>query len=163
MIKLYAFRDSILIGLVALLSYLAGFHFTALFHGASASIGGLWSAISGIVVLQGTRRNTWSSASLRVVGTAIGSAVSAAYLSVISFSAVGMAASMFVTAVVCHGIRIPDHARLAAITVGVIMVTASLNPTLNPIQNAALRFSESCIGTALAVIAVLLWPGPRLQ
>jgi uncharacterized membrane protein YccC len=163
MIKLGAFRDSILIGLVALLSYLAGFHSTALLHGASASIGGLWSAISAIVVLQGTRRATWSSASLRIVGTALGSAVSAAYLSVMPFSAVGMAVSMFVTAMVCHGVRIPDHARLAAITVGVIMVTASLNPTLNPIQNAALRFSESCIGTALAVLAVFIWPEPRSQ
>ena len=163
MIKADAFRDSILIGLVSLFSYWAGFHFTALFHGASASIGGLWSAISGIVVLQGTRRSTWSSASLRIVGTAVGSVVSAAYLSVMPFSAVGMAASIFVTAMVCHGIRIPDHARLAAITVGVIMVTASLNPTMNPIQNAALRFSESCIGTAAAVLAAFVWPGPQLQ
>jgi uncharacterized membrane protein YccC len=151
-----AFWDSIEIALVSLLSYLAGSHSTALFHGASASIGGLWSAISGIVVLQGTRRDTWSSASLRIVGTAVGSTVSAAYLSVMSFSAVGMAASMFVTAMICHGARIADHARLAAITVGVIMVTAGLNPTMNPIQNAALRFSESCIGTVLAVLAVVM-------
>jgi uncharacterized membrane protein YgaE (UPF0421/DUF939 family) len=120
MIKLDAVRDSIHIGLVSLFSYLAGFHSIALFHGASASIGGVWSAISGIVVLQGTRRNTWSPASLRIVGTAVGSAVSAAYLSVMPFSAVGIAASMFVTAMVCHGVRIPDHARPAAITVGVI-------------------------------------------
>jgi uncharacterized membrane protein YccC len=161
MIKLDAFRESIQIGLVSLLSYWVGFHSTAWFHGASASIGGLWSAISGIVVLQGTRRNTWSSASLRIVGTAVGSAVSAAFLTMMPFSAIGMAASMFVTVMVCHGVRIPDHARLAAITVGVIMVTASLNPTMNPIQNAALRFGESCIGTAMAVLAVFIWPRPR--
>jgi len=61
---------------------------------------------------------------------------------------------------ICHGARIPDHARLAAITVTVIMVIASLNPTLNPIQNALLRFSESCIGTVVAVLVVLIWPGP---
>jgi len=163
MINLEAFRVSLQIGLICLLSYLAGFHFTGLFHGASASMGGLWSAISGIVVLQGTRRDTWSSASLRIVGTAVGSVVSGAYLTVMPFSTIGMAASMFVTVMICHGVRIPDHARLASITVGVIMVTASLNPTMNPIQNAALRFSESCIGTALAVAAVVMWPGPRNQ
>jgi uncharacterized membrane protein YgaE (UPF0421/DUF939 family) len=134
-----------------------------LFQGATAGIGGLWSAISGIVVLQATRRDTWSSAWLRIVGTAIGSAISAAYLTVLPFSAVGMAASMFVTVLVCYGLRISDHARLAAITVSVIMVTASLNPTMNPVQNAALRFSESCIGTAMAVIALFVWPGPRTQ
>jgi hypothetical protein len=79
------------------------------------------------------------------------------------FSTVGMAASMFVTAMVCRGARIADHARLASITVGVIMMTASLDPTLNPIQNAALRFSESCIGNALAVLAVYISPGSRSQ
>jgi uncharacterized membrane protein YccC len=57
-----------------------GFYFTSLFHGASAGIGGLWSLISGIVVLQSTRRNTWSSACLRILGTLVGSIISAAYL-----------------------------------------------------------------------------------
>jgi uncharacterized membrane protein YccC len=163
MMKFDAARVSVQIALVSFLAYLAGLHFTSLFHGATASIGGLWSAISGIVVLQATRRDTWSSAWLRIVGTAIGSAISAAYLTMLPFSASGMAASTLVTVLLCHGARIPDHARLAAITVSVIMVTASLNPTMNPIQNAALRFSESCIGTAMAVLVVFVWPRPRTQ
>lgn len=158
-----ALRVAVEIGLVSLVSYLAGFHFTALFHGASAGIGGLWSAISGIVVLQTTRRATWSSAGLRIVGTAVGATVSAIYLTVMPFSAVAMAACMVATVLVCYGLRIPDHARLAAITVGVIMVTASLSPAMNPLLNAALRFSESCIGTAMAVLAVLVRPGPASQ
>jgi uncharacterized membrane protein YccC len=163
MINSDAGRFSVQIALVCCLAYLAGFRFTALFHGASASIGGLWSAISGMVVLQGTRRDTWSSGSLRIVGTAVGSAISAAYLSVMSFSAIGMAVSILVTVLVCHAIRIPNHARLAAITVSVIMVTASLNAGLNPIENAALRFFECCIGTVLAVLALVVWPGPPAQ
>lgn len=144
--------------LVSLASYLAGVHSTGLFHGASASIGGLWSAISAIVVLQATRRDTWSSAWLRILGTVIGSIISAAYLTVLPFSPIGMAVSIFATVLLCHAARIPDHARLAVITVAVIMVSASLNPTLNPIQNAALRLSESWIGAAMAVLAVLMWP-----
>lgn len=76
------------------------------------------------------------------------------------FSPIGMAVSVFATVMLCHGARIPDHARLAAVTVTVIMVIANLNPTLNPIQNALLRFSESCIGTVAAVLVVLIWPGP---
>lgn len=157
-LKTDAIRASIQIGLVSLLAYLIGFHLTALFHGATASIGGLWSAISGIVVLQTTRHDTWSSASLRVVGTAVGSIISGLYLSLLPFSAVGLCAATVLTVLVCYGLRIADHARLAAITVSVIMVTASLNPTMNALENAALRFGESCIGTALAVLAVILWP-----
>ena len=58
-------RLALQIALVCLTSYLAGFYFTHLFLGASAAIGGLWSLISGVVVLQATRRDTWASASLR--------------------------------------------------------------------------------------------------
>jgi hypothetical protein len=40
-----------------------------------------------------------------------------------------------------------------------IMVTASLDPALNPGLNALLRFAESCIGTAVALLEVRLRPG----
>jgi uncharacterized membrane protein YccC len=143
-----------------LASYACGSYFTGLFHGASARIGGLWSMVSGIVVLQATRRTTWSSAWLRVLGTLIGSVIGAVYLSLLPFSAIGMAVCIFGTVLLCHAARIPDHARLAALTVAVIIVLSSINQALSPILNAALRFAESCIGTALAVLAVLMWPGP---
>jgi hypothetical protein len=52
-----AIRVSVQMALVSIASYLVGFHSTGLFHAGSASIGGLWSAISGIVVLQATREN----------------------------------------------------------------------------------------------------------
>ena len=155
-----AARVALQSALASLVSYWCGFYFTSFFHGASASLGGLWSLISGLVVLQATRRNTWSSAWLRILGTLVGAIISAVYLSVLPFTALGMAASMLVTILLCHAARIPDHARLAALTVAVIMVLSSDNPTLSPVLSAALRFTESCIGTAIAVLTVVLWPGP---
>jgi CCR4-NOT transcriptional regulation complex NOT5 subunit len=41
------------------------------------------------------------------------------------------------------------------------MVVASSDPTLNAILSASLRFSESCIGTAMAVLTVLMRPGSK--
>ena len=160
MISRDAARVAVQSALVSLVSYSCGFYFSSFFHGASASIGGLWSLISGVLVLQATRRNTWSSAWLRILGTLVGAIISAAYLSWLPFTALGMAASILVTILLCHAARIPDHARLAALTVAVIMVLSSVNPTLNPVLSAALRFTESCIGTAIAVLTVVLWPGP---
>ena len=64
----------------------------------------------------------------------------------------------------CHRFQIPGHARLAAITVIVVMVTASLDPRLNPGLNALLRFIESLIGTTIAVFTVwapMAWPRVR--
>jgi uncharacterized membrane protein YgaE (UPF0421/DUF939 family) len=42
--------------------------------------------------------------------------------------------------------------------VAVIMVLSSTNPGLSPVLNATLRFTESCIGTAVAVLVVLMSP-----
>lgn len=155
-----AVRIAVQVALVALFSYLGGFQFTSLFHGASAGMGALWSTISAILVLQATRGGTWSSAGIRVLGTLVGSIVSAAYLSWLTFSALGLAASIFVTVLICHAARIPDHARLAALTVAVVMVLSTLNPTLTPILSATLRFGESCVGTAVALLVALSWPEP---
>ena len=146
------------IAIAALLAYWIGFSFTSLFPGYLPKIGGLWSAISAIVVTQLTREDTTSSASLRVLGSAIGAFTSAIYLTLLPFHPIGMAAAIFATGVICTAFNVPSHGRLAAITVIVVMVTASLDPALSPGLNALLRFAESCIGTAIAVLIVLLWP-----
>ena len=147
------------IALAAVLAYGIGFHFTNLFPGYLPKIGAIWSAISAIVVTQNSKEETASSGSQRVLGSAIGAIISAMYLSLMPFHPLGMAVTIFVTVLICTALHIQSHARLAAITVLVIMVTASLNPALNPGLNALLRFAESCIGTAVAMVEVRLWPG----
>lgn len=148
--------------LVSLLAYLGGFYVTALLGGGSSTIGALWAVISGLVVLQTTRQDTLASAGLRILGTLIGAIVSAVYLSLLPFNAVGMAASVGATVLLCQGLRVPDHARLASITVAVIMVISARNPGLDPKLNAALRFIESCIGAGIAV-AIVAALSPRAQ
>ena len=158
MINRIAISSAIQIALVSLASYLCGFYFSSLFHRPSAGMGGFWALISGIVVLQSTWRSTLSSAWLRVLGTLIGSIISAAYLSWLPFNPFGMAACIFATVLLCHAAGIPGHAQLAAITVALLMVISSIDSTVSPITNAALRFSESCLGIAMAVLAVEIWP-----
>lgn len=147
------------IALSTLVAYLLGYGFTSLFPGYLPKIGGLWSAISAIVVTQASRQETRSSASLRVLGSAIGAATSALCLSLVPFQPIWMALTIFATVLLCSALNVPSHGRLAAITVIVVMVTASLDPKLSPLLNALLRFVESCIGTAVAVLEVRLWPG----
>jgi hypothetical protein len=72
-----------------------------------------------------------------------------------------MAACIFLTVLLCHATRIPDHARLAALAVGVVMVVSSLHPTLHPVVNSVLRFSEACIGSAMAALVIRVWAEPR--
>ena len=151
------------IALAALVAYGLGSWFTSLFPGYLPKIGGLWSAISAIVVTQATSKEALSSASLRILGSAIGAATSAIYLTLLPFHPAGMALAIFATLLLCAAVNVPSHGRLAAITVIVVMVTSSLDPKLSPGLNALLRFAESCIGTGVAVLAVLVWPGSRRQ
>ena len=145
------------------MAYGLGSWFTSLFPGYLPKIGGLWSAISAIVVTQATSKEALSSASLRILGSAIGAATSAVYLILLPFHPAGMAVAIFATLLLCAAVNVPSHGRLAAITVIVVMVTSSLDPRLSPGLNALLRFAESCIGTGVAVLAVLVWPGSRRQ
>ena len=155
-----AIRTAFLIAFVSLSSFVCGVYFTNFFHSASAGTGGLWAVMSGNVVLQETRRKTLSSAWLQILGTFVGAIVSAAYLSSLPFSVFGLAGAVFATVILCHLLRIPDHARLAALAVSVVMVVSSFHPTLHPVLNSALRLAEACIGTAMAAFAALVWPEP---
>ena len=151
------------IALAALVAYGLGSWFTSLFPGYLPKIGGLWSAISAIVVTQATSKEALSSASLRILGSAIGAATSAVYLILLPFHPAGSSVAIFATLLLCAAVNVPSHGRLAAITVIVVMVTSGLDPRLSPGLNALLRFAESCIGTGVAVLAVLVWPGSRRQ
>ena len=112
---------------VCLAAYLAGSSFTSLFHAGSAILGGVWSVVSGIVVLQATLEDTRGSAMLRVLGTFLGAVVAALYLSLFRFHPLGMAAAVGVTVLLCQALGVPDHARLAAVTV-VIVLAVYLSP-----------------------------------
>ena len=149
---------SVQIALVALLAYWIGLRFTDLFQGYFPKIGGLWSAISAVIVVQVSKKDTTDSAWLRVIGTALGAAISALYLFLFPFHAIGMGVSIFFSSLICTSLNMNSWMRLSAITVLVVMVTASLNPALNPALNALLRFCESCIGSAVAVFLISLWP-----
>ena len=148
---------SVQIALVALLAYWLGLRFTALFPGYFPKIGGLWSAISAVIVVQVSKKDTVDSAWLRVIGTALGATISALYLSLFPFHAVGMGASIFFSSLICTSLNMNSWVRISAITVLIVMVTANLNPSLNPALNALLRFCESCIGSAVAVILISVW------
>jgi uncharacterized membrane protein YgaE (UPF0421/DUF939 family) len=161
MIKLEAIRAAAQIVLACVLSYVCGAYFTGFFHTASAQTGGLWAVMSGIVALQEARRQTWSLAWRQILGTLVAAIVSAAYLSSLPFSVMGMAAAIFVTVLVCYAARMAAHAGPAALAVAVVMVVSSLYPTLHPVFNAVLRFGEACIGVAMAATALLLWPEPK--
>ena len=134
--------------------YYCGERFTALFHGASAQIGGIWSAISGLVVLQSTVKDTLKSSGLRIIGTFIGALICAVYLWLFGYSLIGMAVCAGLTLSVCYLLDIFEYARLAAATVVIIAVVSVRTPGISPFLNAFLRFAEAAIGVGICIVCV---------
>lgn len=153
-------RDRVLLaiqlGLVAALAYFLGTNFTRLFHGASANIGGLWCAITGIAALNVTRQATWHEGTRQILGTAVGVVVGGLVLSVVPFSPVAMGVAVGITVLLCEILRISDTTTLAATSVVMIMVISHTNPDLGPLLNSVLRFCEACIGVGIALVMALL-------
>jgi uncharacterized membrane protein YccC len=158
-------RDNLVVALrtaiVCFAAYVAGAAFTSLFHAGSPMLGGVWSVVSGIVVLQATLEDTRGSAILRVLGTLIGATLAAVYLAFFRFDPVGMAVCVGLTVLLCQVCGVPDHARLAAVTVVIVLAVSVAYPDVPPALNALLRFLESCIGAAIATLAIFLSPGAR--
>ena len=142
--------------LIAVIAYVAGYHFTSLFHASSAEIGGLWSVISGVFVVEDRRFDTMWSARSRIVGSFIGVAISGGYLYFFPFDVFGFAACIALGVVVCKLFGVMKYLKLVGITISVVMIVSIVNKDIPPFMNAALRFGESIIGTVVAVIIVHL-------
>jgi len=139
-------------GIVASLAFLIGQHLTHAVEGPGAIIGAIWSAIAGLVVLQTGRKDILRFSALQAVGTFLGALISGLYLVALPPSVWGLAMCTFLTAVACYAVRIPDQARLASAAAVVVMGVSILSKRSSPLVNAELRFIESVIGLALAVV-----------
>ncbi len=132
-------------------SYLLGYYFTQLFHQPTSYVGGLWAAISGIIVGEATARDTVYSAKIRILGSLMGAIICGVFLSFFSFSILGYCICIALGTLICYLLKIQNSIKLTGITISVILIVSTIEHELHPVKNAALRFVESAIGTGLAL------------
>lgn len=137
-------------------SFLCGFYFTGLFHEPTSFIGGLWAVISGIIVLEGTARDSLRSAKNRIIGTMIGAIIAGIYLYFFQFSILGYGACVGIGIIICFIFKIPNALKLTAITISVILIVTAIEEEIHPIVNAGLRLAESAIGTTIALLVAYM-------
>lgn len=137
---------------IAFVAFIAGYNFTALFHEGTSQEGGLWSVVSAVMVMEAKWSETSHSAKFRIVGSFIGAAISGVYLYFYHFSAIGLAICIGAGVLICHLLGITKFIKLTSITISVVMIISVINNDIEPFMNAALRFAESVIGTAVAVM-----------
>lgn len=134
-----------------LASYLIGFYLTGSFHDESRYFGAMLASISSVVALQADVKTSIKQGWLRILGTFIGAVIATIYLLLFPFSIVGMIVSVFILAIICMVIKIPDDGRMATITLIVIMLISKSNPDIPPEINSLLRFIETSIGSGIGI------------
>ncbi len=155
MFKSHIFRAVIENFIVAVIAYLLGYYFTAMFHLGTAEVGGLWSVISGVFVMADKESLTMKSARMRIQASFIGCLIAGIYLYFFPFTVVGFAICIAIGVLLCHILRISDHIKTTSITISVVVIISVVNHNIDPIMNAALRFAESVIGSLVAVVVAL--------
>lgn len=133
-------------------SYLCGFYFTQMIHEPTSLVGGLWAAISGIIVFENTAPDTLHSAKIRIIGSLTGAIVSGIYLFFFPFTILGFSICIALGVLLCFLFEIQHSIKLTAITISVILIVSTVEKELDPMLNAGLRFFESAIGTSLALL-----------
>ncbi|MCF6776743.1 FUSC family protein [Thiotrichales bacterium 19X7-9] len=114
-------------------------------------IGGLWAAISGIVVIQNTRKLTDHMAVVRLIGSFIGAAIAGIFLVFFPAHIILCIPVIFLTSLICKFIHFEEGLRLAGLTAAVVIAVSLLSPHIPPFWNALSRFLESLIGVLVAV------------
>ena len=143
---------------ITVLPYYAGYYLSASYGFAAPSIAGLWSAISGILVLQVTIDETTSAAWLRILGSLIGTITSFILLELMGYSILALGVTIAVIVLLTSIFKIKHTLRLACLTTQVIIIVGMIG-NLPILLNCVSRFTESLIGSLIALaVAGLFHP-----
>lgn len=144
--------------LVTAISYCLGFFISDWIVAVLQPIGGLWSVISGILILRQLEMETFYEGLNRILGTLVGCIIGALYLA-IGTTIWFFPLAIFVTSLIClHFKHLKNTNISACITCCVVVLVWYVGDKSNVWLFALSRFVESLFGilTALAIFHIPL-------
>lgn len=122
-------------------------------------VGGLWSVISSIVVIQSHIEGSYKAAWLRFLGTLLGAIAAGLYANITSSITINLMIGLFFITLVCYIFQLFDSFRLANLTSAIVLILWAMTPEKNPWLFSFLRLVDSIIGTFFALLAIhLIFP-----
>ena len=115
-----------------------------------ALLGGMWATVATVFVFRDTRAGSWSAGISRLIATFVSFALCLAYLLVLPFHPVGLAALLGVGTVVMMYLGRRDDIVTTGITTAVVMVAAALSPR-DAWHQPLLRLADTVVGVAVGV------------
>jgi uncharacterized membrane protein YgaE (UPF0421/DUF939 family) len=115
-----------------------------------------WAAISAIIVMYSDVSRTRKASGFRLVGTAIGVTMGAAFAALFGQSILAFGVAVALTVLLCALLGFAEAARLAGVAVAIVMLASNQG---NPWMTALHRFLEVSFGIMIAVVvSTLIWP-----
>ncbi|QVL55191.1 MAG: FUSC family protein [Simkaniaceae bacterium] len=143
----YALQLSIVSGV----SYFLGYFLSGFTLPTVAEVGGLWSVISGVLVIKQHQSESYSAGFGRLLGTLVGCVVSAIclYIPEMIFA---LLLNIFITSLICTSIpKLKELNFQACITSAVIIIIWQLGSKNNEWLFSFSRFIESVAGVSVAI------------
>lgn len=122
-----------------------------------ATISGLWSGLSAVLVIQVTLQSTYKSAQLRVAGSALGSLFAFICSHYMGYSLITLACTILIQSTLLSLVGWIKFIRLANLTALVIILVGMISSSVPPLFNSSLRFIDSIVGTLVALVIVLIF------
>jgi len=152
-------RLAVKAGAAASLALFFGVGFSQVMDRPDYLVGGLWTVLTAIVVVQAYLGGTYLAAVVRFLGTLVGAIMGGLCTSLLGANAVSLGVSVFFTIIICSLLGLKESVRIASMTVAVVMVLWGLRPLTSPWLFGFYRFLDSCLGILVAVVVVhTLWP-----
>jgi uncharacterized membrane protein YgaE (UPF0421/DUF939 family) len=117
---------------------------------------GYWAAISAIIVMYSDVSRTMKASGQRVLATAIGASVGAAFAALFGQRMWAFGVAVTITVLLCGLLNFVEAARLASVAVAIVMLASHPG---RPWTAALHRFLEVSFGIVIAVlVSALIWP-----
>ena len=115
-----------------------------------------WAAISAIIVMYADVSSTLKASGFRLIGTALGVTVGAAFAALFGQRLWAFGLAVAITVYICGLLGFADAARLAGVSVAIVMLTS---PPGHNWTAALHRFLEVSFGIVIAVlVSAVIWP-----
>jgi uncharacterized membrane protein YccC len=152
MLSSWEFFYSLDVAIACLISYSVMTHVLAPHVAApDAFLGGMWAAVATMFVFRPTRAEALSAGISRLIATCVSFALCLAYLLVLPFHPVGLAALLGLGTLIMMLLDRREDIVTTGITTAVVMVVAAMGPSDEAWRQPLLRLADTVVGIAVGV------------
>jgi uncharacterized membrane protein YgaE (UPF0421/DUF939 family) len=147
---------SVVLTSLVMVSYFMGRQLSVLINMPNENIGGMWCAISAIVVFDDLRENVKQLLKNRLLGTLIGSAIGVIWMYFVKDLVWSVCVSLVLASILISLLKLDGALKIACTTVLIVSISthgATFNQTW---ITATMRFVESILGGLLSLAATVV-------